>query len=104
MFRRCPYQTRPHAVSEHWSKVLLEEWACQATFEQELDLPVTVVKVDVTNGARQQAQGQVNFIDIFTQPLFDTTAAVISGMFLSFFGFEVRLLTNLQLLEQSCTL
>lgn len=72
--------TRPHAVSEHWSKVLLEEWACQATFEQELDLPVTVVKVDVVNGARQQAQGQVNFIDIFTQPLFDATAAVVSEL------------------------
>ncbi|KAB5592402.1 hypothetical protein CTheo_4166 [Ceratobasidium theobromae] len=70
-------QTRPHAVSEHWSRVLLEEWACQATFEQELDLPVTVVNVDVENGAKQQAQGQVNFIDIFTQPLFDATAQAI---------------------------
>ncbi|KAG8748476.1 3',5'-cyclic-nucleotide phosphodiesterase [Ceratobasidium sp. 414] len=69
--------TRPHAVSEHWSKVLLEEWACQATFEQELDLPVTVVNVDVSNGAKQQAQGQVNFIDLFTQPLFNATASVI---------------------------
>ncbi|CAE6435846.1 unnamed protein product [Rhizoctonia solani] len=69
--------TRPHAVSEHWSRVLLEEWACQATFEQELDLPVTVVNVDISNGAKQQAQGQVNFIDIFTQPLFDATANVI---------------------------
>ncbi|KAG9096117.1 hypothetical protein FS749_009107 [Ceratobasidium sp. UAMH 11750] len=69
--------TRPHAVSEHWSKVLLEEWACQATFEQELDLPVTVVNVDVSNGAKQQAQGQVNFIDLFTQPLFSATASVI---------------------------
>ncbi|KAG9104565.1 3',5'-cyclic-nucleotide phosphodiesterase [Ceratobasidium sp. 370] len=69
--------TRPHAVSEHWSKVLLEEWACQANFEQELDLPVTVVNVDVSNGAKQQAQGQVNFIDLFTQPLFNVTASVI---------------------------
>ncbi|CUA77006.1 hypothetical protein RSOLAG22IIIB_12472 [Rhizoctonia solani] len=69
--------TRPHAVSEHWSRVLLEEWACQATFEQELDLPVTVVNVDIANGAKQQAQGQVNFIDIFTQPLFNATAKVI---------------------------
>ncbi|KAJ1311820.1 hypothetical protein OPQ81_010281 [Rhizoctonia solani] len=69
--------TRPHAVSEHWSKVLLEEWACQATLEQELDLPVTVVNVDIANGAKQQAQGQVNFIDLFTQPLFDATAQVI---------------------------
>lgn len=80
-FRRLIHleQTRPHAVSEHWSKVLLEEWACQATFEQELDLPVTVVNVDVANGAKQQAQGQVNFIDLFTQPLFNATASVISG-------------------------
>ncbi|KAH7345359.1 hypothetical protein B0J17DRAFT_712954 [Rhizoctonia solani] len=69
--------TRPHAVSEHWSKVLLEEWACQATFEQELDLPVTVVNVDISNGAKQQAQGQVGFIDLFTQPLFNATAGVI---------------------------
>ncbi|CAE6369823.1 unnamed protein product [Rhizoctonia solani] len=69
--------TRPHGVSEHWSRVLLEEWACQATFEQELDLPITVVNVDIANGAKQQAQGQVNFIDIFTQPLFDATADVI---------------------------
>ncbi|CEL57346.1 hypothetical protein RSOLAG1IB_02085 [Rhizoctonia solani AG-1 IB] len=69
--------TRPHGVSEHWSRVLLEEWACQATFEQELDLPVTVVNVDISNGAKQQAQGQVGFIDIFTQPLFDATANVI---------------------------
>ncbi|CAE6434818.1 unnamed protein product [Rhizoctonia solani] len=69
--------TRPHAVSEHWSKVLLEEWACQATFEQELDLPVTVVNVDISNGAKQQAQGQVGFIDMFTQPLFNATAKVI---------------------------
>ncbi|QRV91059.1 hypothetical protein RhiJN_19077 [Ceratobasidium sp. AG-Ba] len=74
--------TRPHAVSEHWSRVLLEEWACQATFEQELDLPVTVFNVDVADGAKQQAQGQVNFIDLFTQPLFNATASVIPQLHL----------------------
>jgi hypothetical protein len=70
-------QTRPIDVSEHWSAVLLDEWTKQASLEEELALPVSVVSgVD----ARMQAKGQVGFIDLFTNPLFSTTAEVIPEM------------------------
>ncbi|KAG8872732.1 3',5'-cyclic-nucleotide phosphodiesterase [Tulasnella sp. 331] len=69
--------TRPHAVSEHWSKALLQEWSCQAVLEQELGLPVSVV---ASANEIVQAKGQVGFIDLFTKPLFDTTAAVIPSV------------------------
>ncbi|KAG8929515.1 3',5'-cyclic-nucleotide phosphodiesterase [Tulasnella sp. 417] len=68
---------RPHAVSEHWSSALLEEWSCQAMLERELGLPVSVAASadEVT-----QAKGQIGFIDLFTKPLFDTTSSVIPSM------------------------
>ncbi|KAG9005504.1 3',5'-cyclic-nucleotide phosphodiesterase [Tulasnella sp. JGI-2019a] len=66
--------TRPHAVSEHWSTALLQEWSCQAVLERELGLPVSVV---ASANEIVQAKGQVGFIDLFTKPLFDTTASVI---------------------------
>ncbi|KAG8955138.1 3',5'-cyclic-nucleotide phosphodiesterase [Tulasnella sp. 424] len=68
---------RPHAVSEHWSSALLEEWSCQAMLERELGLPLSVAASadEVT-----QAKGQIGFIDLFTKPLFDTTSSVIPSM------------------------
>lgn len=70
----CMSQARPHAVSEHWSSALLEEWSCQAMLERELGLPPSVAASadEVT-----QAKGQIGFIDLFVKPLFDTTASVI---------------------------
>ncbi|EIW70221.1 hypothetical protein TREMEDRAFT_68552 [Tremella mesenterica DSM 1558] len=66
--------TRPIDVSEHWSSVLLEEWAIQASLEQELDLPVSVI---ASADAALQAKGQVGFIDLFTLPLFEAVADVL---------------------------
>ncbi|KAK8869991.1 hypothetical protein IAR55_000561 [Kwoniella newhampshirensis] len=63
--------TRPIDVSQHWSSVLLEEWAKQASLEQDLDLPVSVV---ASADACLQAKGQIGFIDLFTQPLFDAVS------------------------------
>lgn len=66
--------TRPMDISEHWSAVLLDEWGKQASLEQELELPVSVVAgVD----ARLQAKGQIGFIDLFTAPLFRAAADVL---------------------------
>jgi hypothetical protein len=68
---RYEWQTRPIEVSEHWSTVLLAEWANQASLEQELSLPVSVV---ASADAAIQAKGQIGFIDLFTLPLFDAAA------------------------------
>lgn len=66
--------TRPIDVSEHWSTVLLDEWTKQASLEEELELPVSVVAgVD----ARLQAKGQVGFINLFTEPLFKAAAEAL---------------------------
>ncbi|GMK55611.1 hypothetical protein CspeluHIS016_0206670 [Cutaneotrichosporon spelunceum] len=66
--------SRPMDISEHWSAVLLDEWGKQASLEEELELPVSVVAgVD----ARLQAKGQIGFIDLFTQPLFRAAADVL---------------------------
>jgi len=69
-------QTRPIEVSEHWSTVLLAEWANQASLEQELQLPVSVV---ASADAAIQAKGQIGFIDLFTLPLFDAAADAMPG-------------------------
>ena len=69
-------QTRPIDVSEHWSSVLLEEWAKQASLEQELDLPVSVI---ASADAALQAKGQIGFIDLFTQPLFEAVSEILPG-------------------------
>jgi hypothetical protein len=63
-------------VSEHWSTVLLAEWANQASLEQELSLPVSVV---ASADAAIQAKGQIGFIDLFTLPLFDAAADAMPG-------------------------
>lgn len=67
-------QTRPIDISEHWSSVLLEEWAKQASLEQELELPVSVI---ASADAALQAKGQIGFIDLFTQPLFEAVSDVL---------------------------
>jgi hypothetical protein len=77
---RTNAQTRPIDVSEHWSSVLLEEWAKQASLEQDLDLPVSVV---ASADAALQAKGQIGFIDLFTQPLFAAVSEILPGKSLS---------------------
>lgn len=64
-------QSRPIDVSQHWSSVLLEEWAKQASLEQDLSLPVSVV---ASADAALQAKGQIGFIDLFTKPLFQAVS------------------------------
>lgn len=66
-----PVQTRPIEVSEHWSSVLLQEWALQASLESRLELPISVVS---SANAALQAKGQIGFIDLFTAPLFEAAA------------------------------
>ena len=56
--------------------MLLAEWANQATLEQELQLPVSVV---ASADAAIQAKGQIGFIDLFTLPLFDAAADAMPG-------------------------
>ncbi|OXG38621.1 high-affinity phosphodiesterase [Cryptococcus neoformans Bt15] len=63
--------SRPIGVSQHWSSVLLEEWAKQASLEQDLSLPVSVV---ASADAALQAKGQIGFIDLFTKPLFEAVS------------------------------
>ncbi|TYJ52559.1 hypothetical protein B9479_006849 [Cryptococcus floricola] len=63
--------SRPIDVSHHWSSVLLEEWAKQASLEHDLSLPVSVV---ASADAALQAKGQIGFIDLFTKPLFDAVS------------------------------
>ncbi|WVQ98530.1 hypothetical protein IAU59_005656 [Kwoniella sp. CBS 9459] len=66
--------TRPIDVSQHWSSVLLEEWAKQASLEQDLELPVSVV---ASADAALQAKGQIGFIDLFTLPLFEAVSEAL---------------------------
>ncbi|WWC69681.1 uncharacterized protein I206_103624 [Kwoniella pini CBS 10737] len=66
--------TRPIDVSQHWSSVLLEEWAKQASLESDLDLPVSVV---ASADAALQAKGQIGFIDLFTLPLFEAVSEAL---------------------------
>lgn len=54
--------------------MLLKEWALQASLEQALDLPVSVI---ASADAALQAKGQIGFIDLFTQPLFEAVSDVI---------------------------
>ena len=61
-------------VSEHWSSVLLEEWAIQASLEQDLEIPVSVI---ASADAALQAKGQVGFIDLFTHPLFQSVSSIL---------------------------
>lgn len=67
---------RPHAVSKHWSTVLLEEWAAQALLERHLGLPVSVV---AEANEKVQAAGQVGFIKLFTQPLLEAATEAFPG-------------------------
>lgn len=87
--------TRPIAVSEHWSTVLLQEWAMQANLEQQLALPISVV---ASADATLQAKGQVGFIDLFTQPLFDAASDAMPREWIR----EMALMTELGPYATSC--
>lgn len=53
---------------------MLEEWAKQASLETDLDLPVSVI---ASADQALQAKGQIGFIDLFTQPLFEAVSDVL---------------------------
>ena len=55
---------------------MLEEWAKQASLEQDLDLPVSVIG---SADAALQAKGQIGFIDLLTQPLFEALSEILPG-------------------------
>jgi hypothetical protein len=63
-------------VSKHWSTVLLKEWAVQASLETDLCLPVSVI---ASADEALQAKGQIGFIKLFTQPLFEAVSDVLPG-------------------------
>ena len=65
--------------------VLLEEWAAQALLERHLGLPVSVV---ADANEKVQCVGQVSFIKLFTQPLFDIVAGALPGMYTA--GYEKK--------------
>lgn len=65
-------------MSEHWSKVLLEEWSSQALLERELGLPPSVVANTDELG---QAKGQIGFITMFTKPLFEAATLLVPGSY-----------------------
>ena len=56
--------------------MLLKEWAVQASLETDLELPVSVI---ASADAALQAKGQIGFIKLFTQPLFDAVSDVLPG-------------------------
>ena len=49
--------------------------------EQDLDLPVSVI---ASADAALQAKGQIGFIDLFTQPLFEAVSEILPGEYSSF--------------------
>lgn len=67
-------------VSKHWSTVLLEEWAAQALLERHLGLPVSVV---ADANEKVQADGQINFINMFVLPLLERVSEAVPGMSLA---------------------
>lgn len=69
--------TRPIEVSMHWSSVLLQEWANQASLEKELNIPISTV---ASADAALQAKGQIGFIDLFTQPLFEAATEAMPDL------------------------
>lgn len=56
--------------------MLLEEWATQALLERQLGLPISVV---ADANEKIQANGQIGFIKLFVQPLFDAATIGIPG-------------------------
>jgi len=60
--------------------VLLEEWATQALLERHLGLPVSVV---ADANEKVQADGQINFINMFVLPLLERVSEAIPGMSLA---------------------
>ena len=69
--------------------MLLKEWAVQASLEQDLDLPVSVI---ASADSALQAKGQIGFIDLFTQPLFEAVSDVLPG---KVFPAIIRIVSNM---------
>ena len=57
--------------------MLLEEWANQALLERHLGLPVSVV---ADANEKVQADGQINFINMFVLPLLERVSEAVPGM------------------------
>ena len=60
--------------------MLLEEWAAQALLERHLGLPVSVV---ADANEKVQADGQINFINMFVLPLLERVSEAVPGMSLA---------------------
>jgi hypothetical protein len=77
----------------------LEEWAKQASLEQDLDLPVSVIG---SADAALQAKGQIGFIDLFTQPLFEAVSEILPGEFYYYYHWARADMVELHGYASSC--
>ncbi|PWW77085.1 HD-domain/PDEase-like protein [Tuber magnatum] len=80
---------RTHECSSQWAKILIEEFARQATMESDLGIPSSLVAPPVTGSVLALAKSQVTFMTLFALPLFVTLSEVMPEM-----QFSVDVLTE----------
>ncbi|CUS06672.1 unnamed protein product, partial [Tuber aestivum] len=80
---------RTHECSSQWAKILIEEFARQATMESDLGIPSSLVAPPVTGSVLALAKSQVGFMTLFALPLFVSLSEVMPEM-----QFSVDVLTE----------
>jgi len=73
-------QARTHECSSRWAKILIEEFARQATMESDLGIPSSLVAPPVTGSVLALAKSQVGFMTLFALPLFVSLSEVMPEM------------------------
>ncbi|KAG0643908.1 hypothetical protein HOY80DRAFT_997331 [Tuber brumale] len=71
---------RTHECSSQWAKILIEEFARQATMENDLGIPSSLVAPPVTGSVLALAKSQVGFMNLFALPLFVSLSEVMPEM------------------------
>ncbi|RPB04788.1 HD-domain/PDEase-like protein [Choiromyces venosus 120613-1] len=71
---------RTHECSAQWAKILIEEFARQASMESDLGIPSSLVAPPDTGSVLALAKSQVGFMTLFAMPLFVSLSEVVPEM------------------------
>lgn len=73
-------KARVHECSAQWATILIEEFSRQASMENDLRIPTSLVVPPVTGSVLALARSQVGFMSLFAVPLFQQLSDVLPEM------------------------
>ncbi|KAI9674578.1 MAG: 3',5'-cyclic-nucleotide phosphodiesterase [Trizodia sp. TS-e1964] len=71
---------RRFGIAKQWALILTDEWARQASMEDELGIPTTLNGLPVKDNVMEMGKSQTGFMNLFALPLFQGVTEILPAM------------------------